>query len=75
MIPRLCRGGFTWRIEIPANTTATVYIPTSDAASITESGKPIKSVDGVSFLKTEGNRAVFEVGSGCYSFQSRPGGD
>jgi alpha-L-rhamnosidase len=76
------RGRITtsWRLEgqrleldvvVPANTTATIYVPTRDAASITESGKPAKTSDGVRFVRQEGEKAVFEVGSGTYRFASR----
>ena len=68
---KLKDGIFTWHIEIPANTTATVYVPTSDAKAITESGKPAESADGIKFLRTESDRAVFELGSGRYSFASK----
>ncbi len=67
---KLDKGVFTWHIEVPANTTATIHIPTSDASSITESGKPIKSADGLKFVGLESDRAVFELGSGRYSIAS-----
>jgi alpha-L-rhamnosidase len=57
-------------VTIPANTTATVYVPAKDAASVTESGKPAEKVKGVKFLRMENNAAVYEVASGTYQFQS-----
>lgn len=66
-------GEFTWHIEVPANTSATISIPTSDAKTIIESGKPAASADGAKLLRLEGDRAVFEVGSGVYSFSSMLG--
>ena len=57
-------------ITIPGNTTATVHIPTADAANITESGNTVGTVDGVKFLRMENNVALYAVGSGSYSFQS-----
>ena len=57
-------------ITIPANTTATVFIPSKDAAAVTESGKPAADVEGVNFLCVENNAAVYTVGSGAYRFQS-----
>ncbi len=65
------QGTYTLRAVIPANTTATVYIPTKDAASVTESGKPAAQAEGVSFLRMENNAAVYAVGSGTYQFQSK----
>ena len=37
----------TYRIMVPANTTATLMLPTSNPASVTEGGKPATSVTGV----------------------------
>lgn len=64
-------GAFEWKIEIPANTTATVYIPANSAEDVTESGKPAKDSPAVRFLRMEGDRAIFEIGSGRYVFRSR----
>ncbi len=57
-------------VSIPANTTATVYVPTKDTAGITESGKLIGKTKGVKFLRMENNTTVYEIGSGNYNFQS-----
>jgi alpha-L-rhamnosidase len=61
----------TMEVTIPANTTATVYVPAKDAAGVTESGKPAAEAKGVKFLRMENDRAVFEVASGSYEFQSQ----
>ena len=60
----------TLDIAIPANTTATVFVPASDPASVTESGQPASRSVGVKFLRVENGAAVYEVGSGTYQFQS-----
>ena len=52
-----------------ANTTATVWLPAKDSAAVTESGKPANGAKGVKFVRAEGDRAVFEVESGTYSFR------
>ena len=57
-------------LTIPANATATVFVPTRNAAGVTESGKPADSADGVIFLRAEINAAVYAVSSGTYRFQS-----
>ncbi len=64
------REGDTLRmhITIPANTTATAFVPSKDAASVTESDRPANAAEGVRFLRLESGCAVFEVGSGSYSF-------
>ena len=63
-------GNFTLTTTIPANTTATVHVPTRDAAGILESGKPAASAVGVKFLRMENGAAVFEVAAGRYQFSS-----
>jgi alpha-L-rhamnosidase len=64
-------GNFAWKISIPANSSATVYIPTQDAGSVTENGHPIEKSPGVKLLRFENGQAVFEVASGNYHFRSR----
>ena len=61
-------SSLTMDVTIPANTTATVYVPANDVASVTESGKPAVQSEGVRFLRMEEGRAVFEVTSGTYAF-------
>jgi hypothetical protein len=63
-------GKISMDVTIPANTTATVFVPAKDAAGVTESGKPAGEVEGVKFLRMESNAAVYAVGSGTYQFQS-----
>lgn len=60
-------------VVIPANTTATVCIPTSDAASVRESGRLAAKSEGVTFLRQEKGKAVFAVESGAYKFSSEMG--
>ncbi len=57
-------------VAIPANTTATVYIPTKDAGRIVEGNKPAAQAQGVRLLGTENGAAIFEVVSGTYHFIS-----
>ena len=61
---------FHWNITVPANTTATVYVPAKDAAAVTESGKPASEAEGVKFLRMENDRAVYQVAAGSYGFVS-----
>jgi alpha-L-rhamnosidase len=61
---------FSLETTIPANTTATVYVPTDDQHTVKEGGKSIGEVEGVRFVKMDGDKAVYEVGSGSYSFTS-----
>jgi len=64
-------SAFDWKITIPPNSTATVFVPAKDASSVTESGKPAGDAEGVKFLRMENNTAVYAVGSGTYQFQSQ----
>jgi alpha-L-rhamnosidase len=59
------------KIQVPANVTATLYLPGQDPAGITEGGRRIESVKGVRYVRQERGCAVFSVGSGTYSFVSR----
>jgi alpha-L-rhamnosidase len=64
-------GRFTLGITIPANTTAVVYVPARQASAVTESGQPAASAKGVKFVRMQNGAAVYEVGSGTYSFSSQ----
>ena len=59
-------------VSIPPNATATVYVPTADTQSLTESGQPVASFRQVAFLRMEKDAAVFKVGSGRYCFACQP---
>jgi len=65
-------GRFELEVVIPANTTATIYVPAKSLSEVTESGKPAASAEGVKFLRLEQGRAVFGIGSGQYQFSSQP---
>ena len=64
-------GKFTLRLEIPANTTATVYLPAHNAKEVWESNQSASRAAGVRFLRQETDRAVYEIGSGTYQFVSK----
>lgn len=68
---KLENSQFTFQTVIPANTTASVFIPTKDASSVTESDKPANQSEGVKFLRMDGDAAVYAVASGTYRFQSK----
>ena len=61
-------GKFYLHLEIPANTTATVFLPAQDASEVFESGRRAAKAPGVRFLRQENNRAVYEIGAGKYQF-------
>ena len=60
---------FSWNITITGNTKAIVYVPAKSEKDITESGKEASLSNGVKFIKMDGGCAVFEIGSGDYSFE------
>jgi len=64
------RDTLRWAVAIPANTTATVFVPAHDLASVTESGHPAATAPGVKCLWMENGAAVFVITSGRYQFAS-----
>lgn len=58
-------GKFTWKVSIPANTSATLFIPAKNKQAVTENSGSIKDLK---FIKLEKDRAIYEVGSGDYEF-------
>jgi len=68
---KIMGGKFALNVTIPANTTATVYVPAGDVESVTEGGKPAAKAGDVSLLRMEDDSAVFAVGSGHYRFVSK----
>ena len=62
---------FDWQITVPPNSTATVWLPTTSAQSVTESGRPAARAAGVQFQREESGHAVFVIQSGSYHFRSQ----
>lgn len=60
----------TYTATVPANTTATLYLPATSANSVTESGKAPANVKSIKFVKFADGKAVYELASGSYSFVS-----
>ncbi len=67
----------SWKIEngklfysatVPANTTATLYLPAADISAIKESGKPVVNVNGARFIRYQKGKAVYTLQSGSYEF-------
>ena len=57
------------RVEIPANTTALVYLPAVDPAAVSESGVPLGEVTGLSVRERGKDYLAVAVGSGIYDFR------
>ncbi len=55
-------------VEIPANTTATVFVPANSADAVTENGASLSSNKEMQIVKTAGGFVELSVGSGIYHF-------
>ncbi|MHB8900163.1 MAG: family 78 glycoside hydrolase catalytic domain, partial [Thermoguttaceae bacterium] len=60
----------TMEVTLPANTTATIHVPATDPARVTEGGKPVDQAAGISEVRVEKASVVLEAGSGTYRFES-----
>jgi len=76
-------GRFTLRAVVPANTRATVSVPTVGIqnAAITEGGMPVWSngafaegANGITAGSQDGDYITFDVGSGTYEFKAGAAG-
>jgi len=63
-------GAFHLSVVIPPNTTAQIYVPTTNAGAITESGLPAASSPGVTYAGFSNGCAIYAVGSGRYVWSS-----
>ena len=63
----LDNGQLRMEVEIPANTSATVYFPASNPAAILENGQPIPSSAGIR-ADSNGKAMMARFGSGKYVF-------
>lgn len=62
-------SSFILDVQVPANTTADVYLPAESREIITEGGKPVDSVKDIQFVKAAGGKTVWHIGSGRYHFE------
>ncbi len=68
---QLTDAGLAIDVTVPAGAGATVYIPEPETGTLLESGVSAAEAEGVELLGTRDGVAVYQVGSGEYSF--RPG--
>ncbi len=61
--------GFELTVMIPANTTATIYLPAAASARITEGGQPLEKHPELQSLGFAEGRARIKAGSGTYHFE------
>jgi alpha-L-rhamnosidase len=64
-------GAFIYNITVPANTTATVYVPATSLDHVRESGRAVSDSEGVKWLRNENGYVALETGSGEYQFAAR----
>jgi alpha-L-rhamnosidase len=57
-----------FHVEIPANTTAIVYVPAKNASGIMENGTSITSFKEIKVAGLEGEYVLLKLGSGSYHF-------
>jgi len=57
-------------VTIPANTTAQIDVPTTNASAITERGLPAASSPGVTYVGVSNSAAIYTVGAGSFTFSS-----
>jgi len=63
-------GNLAYTATVPANTTATLYLPLKGEKDVVYEGtKPAKNAKGVKFVKRENGKEVYELTSGSYSFE------
>ena len=67
---KLAGGRFLFSVNIPANTEATLYLPTTDPSGITESGAAVEKAVGLTVLRAEPGAATYRLASGAYTFDS-----
>jgi len=64
-------GLFTLDVSIPANCSATVYVPAMNVKEVKEGQVLANHAKGIKFLRMEAGCALFEVFSGTYHFVSK----
>jgi alpha-L-rhamnosidase len=61
-------GSIELKVEIPVNTSATLYLSAPDTESIQEGGRRLDKVEGVRVEKEDGRMVVLNLESGIYRF-------
>jgi alpha-L-rhamnosidase len=64
-------GQLSMNVTIPANSTATIYLPAKSADQIMESGKVLSAIKEITVTGKEEGYVVVKVGSGDYLFAIR----
>ena len=64
-------SAFLLKVEVPANTSATIYLPAKENATIKEGNINLKDKKEIQLLGYKNGRAMIKVGSGSYQFVSQ----
>lgn len=64
----LAGSTLTYTVTVPANTSATLYLPARSPQDIQESGGPVSRAPGLSFAKYDKGKAIYHLSSGTYRF-------
>lgn len=67
---QLRNGTLELRVSVPPNTTATLYLPTTDPKSVKEGGTVLGKVRGVKRLRDDTSQSVLELQPGNYVFET-----
>jgi alpha-L-rhamnosidase len=67
---QLTNNLLTLNVRIPVNTSADIFVPTTNAEAITESGVSAVISPGVTYIGISNGAAIYNVGSGNYTFSS-----
>jgi len=67
---RLDDARITVTVTVPANTSATLYLPTGNPQTALESGRPVAQATGVRVVDTTGNALACELEAGQYEFSA-----
>jgi len=62
-------GEFRQHVVIPPNTSATIYLPSNDLASVKANRDPLAKAEGLSNPRIAAGHVVCEAGSGAYDFR------
>lgn len=57
-------------LTVPVGSTATIWVPARSPEDVTENGRKIEQSGIITFSRLENGYAIYNVGSGKFSFRS-----
>jgi len=64
-------GVISWKVVVPPNAQARLFIPANPGAEVLEAGLPAKKQRGIGFVEAAGGRQIYQIGSGSFEFTFR----